>query len=502
MTLQELFAPTFRSRADATALEFDSATYTFGDLDRRSDHVARFLIAKGFRAGDRLGVYLANRVEFVDLFLACVKTGIIFLPINILYREREVSHIASDAEPRAIVGVGPVPGVASFLDVADIARAASAPLGRRRGTREGGSPAASASQVPIDPSTPLALVYTSGTTGTAKGAILTHGNFSANTANLIEAWRFRSDDRLLLPLPLFHVHGLGNGVCCWLASGCQMRLLERFEADKAADEFLSFKPTVLFAVPTIYIRLLNLSAASAREIGKRMRLFVSGSAPLPAHVHEAFRAAYGHSILERYGMTETMMNVSNPYDEERRPGTVGFPLPGVSVRIVPAGSDTPNVGEVPVDETGDVWVKGANVFPGYWRADEATRAAFVDGWFRTGDIGVRSADGYISLRGRATDLIISGGFNIYPREIEEVILDTAGVREAVVVGVPDPVRGEVPVAYVAADDGYDEAALREHLKKTLASFKMPRAFVRIDKLPRTALGKVQKHLLPAWKDSA
>jgi malonyl-CoA/methylmalonyl-CoA synthetase len=201
-------------------------------------------------------------------------------------------------------------------------------------------------------------------------------------------------------------------------------------------------------------------------------------------------------------MTETMMNVSNPYDEERRPGTVGFPLPGVSVRIVRAGSDTPHVEEVPVDETGDVWVKGANVFPGYWRRDDATRAAFVDGWFRTGDIGLRSADGYISLRGRATDLIISGGFNIYPREIEEVILDTAGVREAVVIGVSDPVRGEVPVAYVAADDGYDEAALRENLKKTLASFKMPRAFVRIDKLPRTALGKVQKHLLPAWKDSA
>ena len=489
MTLPELFAPAFRSRADVAALEFGDATYTFGDLDRRSDHVAQFLLANGFREGERLGVYLANRVEFIDLFLACVKTGIIFLPINILYREREVSHIASDAEPRAIVGAGPVPGVASFLDVADIARAASA---RSSSALASGR---------IEPSTPLALVYTSGTTGTAKGAILTHGNFSANTTNLLEAWRFTSDDRLLLPLPLFHVHGLGNGVCCWLASGCRMRLLERFEADKAAEEFLSFKPTVLFAVPTIYIRLLNLPTATAREIGKPMRLFVSGSAPLPAHVHDAFRDAYGHSILERYGMTETMMNVSNPYDGDRRPGTVGFPLPGVSVRIVKAGSDTPHVDEMPVDETGDVWVRGANVFPGYWRHEAATRAAFVDGWFRTGDIGVRSADGYISLRGRATDLIISGGFNIYPREIEEVILDTAGVREAVVVGVPDQVRGEVPVAYVAADDGYDEAALREHLKKTLASFKMPCAFVRIDKLPRTSLGKVQKHLLPEWKDS-
>jgi malonyl-CoA/methylmalonyl-CoA synthetase len=478
MTLVDLFSPTLRARANEPALEFGAERLTFGDLDRRSNQVARLLLAKGFRPGDRLGIYLANRVEFIDLVLACIKTGIIVLPINILYREREVSHIAADAEPKAIVAAGPVPGVAAFMNVDELRDAAAL------------------SDAPIDSSaltadSPLAIVYTSGTTGTAKGAILSHGNFVANTVNLLPAWRITSDDRLLLPLPLFHVHGLGNGVCCWLASGCRLRLLQRFEADKAAGEFLSFRPTVFFAVPTIYVRLLDLPADAARGIGERMRLFVSGSAPLPAHVHHAFRAAFGHAILERYGMTETLMIVSNPYDGDRRPGTVGVPLPGVSVRLV-----TPNGRDAGDDEVGQVWVKGSNVFSRYWRRDDATRAAFVDGWFKTGDLGVRSADGYISLRGRVTDLIISGGFNIYPREIEEVILESPGVREAVVVGAPDPARGEVPIAYVAVDDGFDEGALVQTLTRTLASFKMPRAFVKVDKLPRTALGKVQRHLLP------
>jgi len=461
------------------ALEAGGRTFTFGDLDRRSNQVARFLQARGIHAGDRLGVYLENRVEFIELFLACAKAGIIIVPINILYRDREISHIVRDAEPKTIVASSAVPGAPNVLDVADLAAASELP------------------DAPIDAAltseSPLAIVYTSGTTGTAKGALLSHGNFVANASSLVEAWRFTSADRLLLPLPLFHVHGLGNGVCCWLASGCRMRLLERFEHEKAPAEFMSFEPTVFFAVPTIYIRMLGWTDDVAKPIGATMRLFVSGSAPLPAHVHDAFHEKFGHAILERYGMSETMMNASNPYDAERRPGTVGFPLPGVDIRIVDEAGR-----EVPDDEPGELHVRGANVFSGYWRREDATRAAFADGWFRTGDMGTRSADGYISLRGRATDLIISGGFNIYPREIEEVILEEPGVREAVVVGVADSVRGEVPVAYLATDDGYSEASLTERLRQSLASFKMPRAFVKVDRLPRTALGKVQKHLLPPW----
>ena len=484
----------------AAVLEHRGATFTAADLDRRSRAVAQWLTARGFVAGDRLAVYLDNRVAFIDLFLACARSGIILVPINILYREREVSHIVGDAEPKAVVAATPVPGVAGYLDVRELEDVANqGPDRRNRGGSNG--PGAGRSNGPLPAledgrypaaESALAIVYTSGTTGAAKGAILTHGNFLANARTLVEAWRITEADRLLLPLPLFHVHGLGNGVCTWLLSGCRMRLLDRFAHETAADEFLSFAPTLFFGVPTIYVRLLGFDDEVTQKIGATMRLFVSGSAPLPAHVHDAFGAKFGHAILERYGMTETLMNVSNPYDGERRPGSVGLPLPGVRVRIVAGGR------EAAPGEVGEVQVRGDNVFAGYWRRDEATRAAFVDGWFRTGDLGVREEDGYISLCGRATDLIISGGFNIYPREIEEVIQEDPAVREAVVVGAADPIRGEVPVAYVAVDDGFDEGALAARLRSSVASFKIPRAFVRVERLPRTALGKVQKHLLPPW----
>jgi malonyl-CoA/methylmalonyl-CoA synthetase len=321
--------------------------------------------------------------------------------------------------------------------------------------------------------------------------VLTQGNFAANGAALAREWRFTEDDRYLATLPLFHVHGLANGVHCWLISGCHMRLTERFDHAKAAGWFDDYRPTVFFGVPAMFIRLLELPAEVARTIGSRLRLAVSGSAPLPAEVHEKFRQLYGSVILERYGMTETLMNVSNPYEGERRPGTVGLPLPHVSVRICDESG-------APVADgtSGELWVKGTNVCAGYWQRPEATAAAWTDGWFRTGDIGVRAADGYITLQGRRSDLIISGGFNIYPREIEELILEQPGVREATVVGVPDPVRGEVPVAYVVVDAAkFDEAAVAGYLRTQLASFKLPKVFVRVAAIPRTALGKVQKHLL-------
>jgi malonyl-CoA/methylmalonyl-CoA synthetase len=275
-----------------------------------------------------------------------------------------------------------------------------------------------------------------------------------------------------------------------------MKLLTRFDQATAADVFESYRPTLFFGVPTMYVRLLDVAAARANAIGKNVRLFVSGSAPLPAHVHDAFRAKYGHMILERYGMTETLMNAGNPYDGERRPGTVGFPFLNVDIRILAEDG-----GEVGSDETGELWVRGPSVCDGYWRRPDATTAAFADGWFRTGDIGKRSADGYITLEGRRSDLIISGGFNIYPREIEEILLEQAGVREATVVGVADGVRGELPVAYLVADSSLDEAALIAHLRTQLASFKVPRGIVRVAALPRTALGKVQKHLLPPFRKS-
>jgi malonyl-CoA/methylmalonyl-CoA synthetase len=321
--------------------------------------------------------------------------------------------------------------------------------------------------------------------------VLTHNNLAANATALVTCWRITSGDRYLAALPLFHVHGLGNGVCSWLVSGCRMRLVERFEAARALEWFEGFAPTLFFGVPTIYVRLLELPSDAAREIGRRMRLFVSGSAPLPAHVLEAFRDRFGHTILERYGMSETLMLTSNLLEGERRPGTVGYPLPGVSVAVRDSSGSPAAAGAV-----GEVWVRGPTVFPGYWRNSEATAASFRDGWFRTGDLGEFDATGCLTLRGRATELIISGGFNIYPREIEELLLEQEGVREAAVVGAPDERRGEVPVAFVVADAGVDVDRLRERCLQGLASFKAPRAIVRVDTLPRNAMGKLQKHLLP------
>jgi malonyl-CoA/methylmalonyl-CoA synthetase len=489
MQLADLFAASLSGQAGEPAIEVDTAsggteTLTFGDLDARSNRLARLLTRHGLCRGDRLAVYLANRLEFVDVLLASVKLGLVLVPINILYREREIAHILGDAEPRAVVttrGAFDAFAGASPLDVAELtARAEAEPSGRVG--------------VPLDGGAAAAIVYTSGTTGRSKGAVLSHDNFLANTANLVTCWRITRDDRYLAVLPLFHVHGLGNGLMTWLASGCRMRLVERFDAQRAADWFLTFQPTLFFGVPTVYVRLLELPRELAYVIGARMRLFVSGSAPLPPSVFDEFRTRFGHTILERYGMSETLMNLSNPYAGERRAGSVGMPLPGLSTRII-----RPDGTEAAPGEVGELLVRGPNVFSGYWRQPEATAAAFADGWFRTGDLAERSEDGYYTLRGRRTDLIISGGFNIYPREIEELLLEVPGVREAVVVGVADVRRGELPVAYLVTDQSIDPSALEDRCRGALASFKVPRAFVRVDALPRTALGKVQKHLLPVWK---
>lgn len=455
MSLGELFRPTFELRRDEVALEWNGISCTFGEIDARGDRIADLLASRGFTKGDRLAVHLPNSLALIDLFLGCVKSGVIFVPVNILYREREIAHITRDAEPRAMV----------------------TPENVHEWSADHRNPPAPRPE--MGAGDPAAIIYTSGTTGTSKGAVLTHGNFAANALTLTSAWQITAADRFLLTLPLFHIHALGNGLHTWLVSGCRMRLLERFDHNTIAREFLEFEPTLFFGVPTMYIRLLDLPAEQAKVIGGKMRLFVSGSAALPAHVFEMFRERFGHAILERYGMTETFMNCSNPYVGERRAGTVGFPLPGVEVRI----------------ENGELFVRGANVFRGYWKRAESPFTA--DGWFPTGDLASVSDDGYYTLLGRKSDVIISGGFNIYPREIEELLLEQPGVREAAVAGVPDARRGEVPVAFIAGD--FDPAALEAACRDQLASFKVPRQFIAVESLPRTALGKVQKHLLVAAK---
>jgi malonyl-CoA/methylmalonyl-CoA synthetase len=422
-----------------------------------------------------------------------VKAGFIFTPINILYREGEISHIVADAEPRVLI---------AHLESDEILAGVIARYPNCTRWRVEEFSTLLESQKDTPPPSPVtsdsvaALVYTSGTTGRPKGAMLSHRNFAANAQNLADGWRMESSDRLLLALPLFHVHGLGNGVHTWLAKGYRSRLLERFDKETIIREFLDFKPTVFFGVPTMYVRLLETAPDVARQIGKTVRLFVSGSAPLPAATLEQFRGLFGHVILERYGMSETLMLISNPYDGERRPGSVGHPLPGVAVRVCDPFSEN----DLPDGSAGEVLVKGENVFSGYWRNPAATKDSFTkDDFFRTGDVGVRSPDGYHTLQGRLRELIISGGFNIYPREVEDFVRNQPGVSDAAVIGVADSVRGEVPVVFVvpeAADKrAPDLGAIEAACRKGLASFKMPRKFLLIDELPRNAMGKVMKNAL-------
>lgn len=453
MNLIQLFDVSLQLRATQPALDWGNETLTFGQLDLQSNALAHALAARGFTQGDRLAVYLPNCPEYILLYLAALKLGLIFVPINILYRDRELSHILSDAQPRLLINAETLPALLHEASLAPTTRPA----------------------VHFSGSDPAALIYTSGTTGVSKGAILTHHNFAANAVNLNTAWQITAADRLLLALPLFHVHGLGNGVHCWLTTGLRLRLLPRFESATAEQEFLSFRPTLFFGVPTMYVRLLDLSPAIATSL----RLFVCGSAPLPTQLLSDFEAKFGHRILERYGMTETLMNISNPYAGERRPGSVGLPLPGVEVKV----------------HEGELYIKGPNVFRGYWGREAATRDSFVDGWFRTGDLGSVSPDGYFTLAGRRSDLIICSGFNVYPREIEEFLLEQPGVREAAVTAAPDPVKGEIPIAWLVLDPTADLPAIEEKCRASLASFKVPRRFTVLDALPRNALGKVQKHRL-------
>jgi len=477
VNLSDLFDLSFYGRRDDVGLEFQDQTYTFGELDSRSNRVARRLLQNGFTAGDRLCVYLPNCVEMIDLYLACVKIGVIFVPINILYRDREISHILREAEPRGLVSDEPVTTEVPNWKRSDLLNGLRAVEDARPKARLNGE-------------TPAGIIYTSGTTGTSKGAVLTHDNFMSNAVNLLTCWQITAADRFLLALPLFHVHGLGNGLHCWLMSGCRMKLLERFTYQTAGEVFLNFRPTLFFGVPTMYVRLLELDRRIAREIGSAMRLFVSGSAPLPPSVLQDFEEVFGHRILERYGMSETLMNMSNPYVGERRAGTVGLSLPGVSAKLLDADGNPVRDGEA-----GEIYLRGPNVFPGYWRREDATRDSFVERFFRTGDLATRSPDGYYTLCGRKTDLIISGGFNIYPREIEEFLQEQPEITEAAVIGAADEVRGEVAVAFVVAKSSFDSLSMERRCREKLASFKIPRSFIVVDRLPRNAMGKIQKHLL-------
>ena len=463
---------------DATVL-FDGTTELRAqDLDARSRLVAGRFAAAGLRPGDRVLMSAPASIDLVVAHVAALRLGLVVLPVNGAYREREVAHIAGDAGPAAAVVDDAARGewvrAASDRDVVVVSPAVELPDGD-----------VAAHGLTLDASRPddlALLVYTSGTTGAPKGAMLTHGNALSSAEALRIAWRWTASDRLVLALPLFHMHGLGVGVHGTLLAGASAVLVEHFTPDAVLDAARRHDATLFFGVPTMYSRLA--SSPRVAELG-RLRLCVSGSAPLAAELHERIARDAGVAVLERYGMTETVMNVSNPYDGERRPGTVGFPLPGVELRL-----------EDDTGSGGQILLRGPNVFPGYWRRDDATRAAFDDdGWFRTGDIGAFDPDGYLRIVGRAKELIITGGYNVYPREVEDVLLEHGGVAEVAVIGVPSEEWGESVVAVVVPAGELDVDELVAFADARLASFKRPREVRLVDALPRNALGKVLRHEL-------
>jgi malonyl-CoA/methylmalonyl-CoA synthetase len=437
--------------------------------------VAGRLRRAGLAAGDRVLASAATSMDLVVTYLGALRMGLVVVPVNTAYREREVAHIVGDARPRVAVVDDPERG-------AWARRAAGGDLlvtGPEADLPDGDPPLLDTA----GPADPALLCYTSGTTGAPKGAVLAHGNLLASAEALRLAWRWEPEDRLVLALPLFHIHGLGVGLHGTLLAGASAVLLPRFDADAVLDAARDHRATLFFGVPTMYARLA--ASARAAELG-RLRLCVSGSAPLPPTVFEQLAERAGQRVLERYGMTETVMNVSNPYDGERRPGTVGLPLPGVELRL--AGGDQ-----------GEVLLRGPNVFSGYWGNPAATAEAFDgDGWFRTGDLGSFDERGYLRIEGRSKELIITGGYNVHPREVEELLLEHPGVAEVAVVGTPSEEWGEQVTAFVvpadpAAPPGRDE--LLAFAAERLAGFKRPRVVHYVEALPRNALGKVLKHEL-------
>ncbi|MCX6050497.1 MAG: AMP-binding protein [Chloroflexi bacterium] len=449
----------------------------------------------GLQKGDRVAFFLSNCPEFLIAYLAVIRLGAIMVPINLRYRRLELGHILSDCTPRLLFTERPQLG---FLDDIGAEKQSLEAILLVEELAQWQADATSL-QAPLVEANDLALVmYTSGTTGRSKGAMITHNNVITTVTGLLAAWAWEQNDRLLLCLPLFHVHGLIVGAHCALAAGATILLRAGFEATKTTAELLSGAANVFFAVPTIYVRLIDELRHTANRDFAHMRLFCSGSAPLAPETHTAFYELTGHTILERYGMTETGMNLSNAYAGARVAGSVGTPLPGVSMRIVDGKNQ-----DVAPGEEGELLVCGGNVFSGYWLAPEKTAASFSHDslghqWFHTGDLARQDPQtGYVTLLGRRHELIISGGFNIYPREIEELLTTYPGVAEAAVIGVPHAEWGEVPAAFLVCTAVVDPAELITYCKQQLASFKVPRQITTVDVLPRNAMGKLQKHLLKA-----
>jgi malonyl-CoA/methylmalonyl-CoA synthetase len=497
--LYSLLASRFSGNDQAPCMILpDGRVWTYGDVERASGRIANLIVALGLKPGDRVAAQVEKTPEALVLYLATLRAGMVFLPLNPAYQRHELDYFLTDAQPGLFVCRPSMRALADELAAqAGVPHVLELDDDGHGSLIEAAAPQPDAfSSVAREQADLAAILYTSGTTGRSKGAMLTHGNLAANARVLHAYWHFEPGDVLLHMLPIFHVHGLFVACHCVLLNGSAMYFEPKFDAARAMQ--LLPQATVFMGVPTYYVRLL-LDAAFGRDTCRNIRLFVSGSAPLLKETFDAFKEKSGHTILERYGMTEGGMFTSNPYDAGgtgRRGGTVGFPLPGTALRIVTAAGAAVKPGVV-----GNIQVKGDNVFVGYWRMPDKTAEEFTeDGYFRTGDMGTWDTDGYVVISGRSKDLVITGGLNVYPKEIEELIDALPGVVESAVIGLPHADFGEAVSAVVVRQKTPAGAALTEAtiigaIKGSLANFKVPKWVYLVEALPRNAMGKVQKNIL-------
>jgi malonyl-CoA/methylmalonyl-CoA synthetase len=491
--LYDLIAARMPADRSACALEtHDGQYWRWRDLEQASARIANLLVSLQLPAQSRIAVQVDKSPDALCLYLATLRAGHVFLPLNTDYQKGEIAYFIEDAEPAVVVcmpsRLADVSAIAAGLGSTHVFTLSDDGSGS---LIDAAAPHADDfSTVACEPSSLAAVLYTSGTTGRSKGAMLSHANLASNALTLHTVWRWRQDDVLLHALPIFHVHGLFVAIHGALLSGSKMIWLPRFDAKEVVRHLPG--ATVFMGVPTMYVRLLD-EPAFDNTAAAGMRLFISGSAPLLAETFRQFETRTGQRILERYGMSETVMLTSNPYEGHRAAGTVGLPLPDVAVRVVDdAGKPCA------CDEVGGVEVRGPNVFGGYWRMPEKTREEFTqDGWFKTGDVGRFDVQGYLTIVGRSKDLIISGGYNVYPKEVESYLDDMPGVVESAVIGVPDRDFGEAVTAVVVAQAGaqLDGASMIATLKSLIASYKVPKRIHIVDELPRNAMGKVQKNEL-------
>ncbi len=473
--------------------ELDGTVTSYGELFEGAEKYASALVSLGVKPGDRVAVQVDKSLEVLQLYIGTILAGGVFLPLNIAYTASEVEYFLGDASPRVFIcasgnrnALEPVVGKCNVAALKTLNEDGSGSLPDMVAKQSTGF-----SAVARDKDDLAAILYTSGTTGRSKGAMLSHENLWSNSNTLKDYWKFSSEDVLIHALPIFHTHGLFVATNVTLAAGSEVIFMSKFDGNAVMASMS--KATVLMGVPTFYVRLLaheNLN----KETVKNMRLFVSGSAPLLAETHDQWKEKTGHAILERYGMAETNMNTSNPYDGERRAGTVGYPLPGVEVRITNPDNDE----ELPIGSIGSIEVRGPNVFQGYWKMPEKTKEELrEDGFFITGDLGMVDDQGYVSIIGRSKDLIITGGYNVYPKELELLIDDIDGVVESAVIGLPHPDFGEGVAVVVVKEKGHElsEDGIKGALKENMAKYKQPKKVFFVDELPRNTMGKVQKKAL-------